>query len=493
MPKELSPEKRKRADALAVRILEHSRNMLIMQLRFLEQAVGLLTPVPYDGTVCTDGESLFFDCRFVLAKFQMSEQGISRVMLHIILHCVFRHFIISPAVERRSWDLACDIAVEQLLTELGYPDPEPRRASKQSAELTKLKSELKYMNAEKIYEYLRNSPPHENRFAALEELFREDSHEPWYIRGRKKGRSEKDGGGDGDGDTMTVSVSVSPDDEGSDSESENSDSEIMNELEQLLSDIDDGDDDGEGSGQDDLEEQWRSVSQHIQLDLESFSKMHGKGGGSLVQSLQAVNRERYDYSEFLRRFAVYGEEMKTDEDSFDYNFYCYGLSQYGNAAIIEPLEYSDVKRVREFVIAIDTSGSVAGDTVQKFLQKTYNILKQQESFFSKVNIHIIQCDAEVQEDAKITTTEEFDEYLKTIELRGFGGTDFRPVFRYVNKMVENREFEDLRGLIYFTDGCGTFPEKQPPYSTAFVFLDDEYNNYDVPVWAIKLILQREEI
>ncbi|MDE6036138.1 MAG: hypothetical protein K2G36_09545 [Ruminococcus sp.] len=41
----------------------------------------------------------------------------------------------------------------------------------------------------------------------------------------------------------------------------------------------------------------------------------------LLQNLEAVNREKYDYSEFLRKFAVYGEVMKIDEDEFDYNFY----------------------------------------------------------------------------------------------------------------------------------------------------------------------------
>ena len=131
--------------------------------------------------------------------------------------------------------------------------------------------------------------------------------------------------------------------------------------------------------------------------------------------------------------------------------------------------------------------------MQRFVQKTYNILKSTESFFSKINLHIIQCDAAVQEDAKITSQEEFDEYLKTMKLRGLGGTDFRPVFRYVDELIRDHEFTNLKGLIYFTDGFGTFPEKMPEYQTAFVFLDDEYNNPDVPPWAIKLILQNEEI
>ena len=40
-----------------------------------------------------------------------------------------------------------------------------------------------------------------------------------------------------------------------------------------------------------------------------------------------------------------------------------------------------VKRIKEFVIAIDTSGSVIGEEVQMFLQKTYNILMQEDYGF----------------------------------------------------------------------------------------------------------------
>lgn len=80
-----------------------------------------------------------------------------------------------------------------------------------------------------------------------------------------------------------------------------------------------------------------------------------------------------------------------------------------------------------------------------------------------------------------------------MQIRGLGGTDFRPVFEYVEKLRREKEFVNLKGLIYFTDGYGTFPEKKTDYYTAFVFVDDEYNNPEVPVWAMKLVLQKEEI
>ena len=188
-----------------------------------------------------------------------------------------------------------------------------------------------------------------------------------------------------------------------------------------------------------------------------------------------------------------GEAMKINDDEFDYIFYTYGLTRYKNIPLIEPLEYKEEKRIKEFAIAIDTSGSTSGDLVQRFIQKTYNILKQEESFFTKINLHIIQCDAEIQEDCKITSQEEFDRYISSMTIRGLGGTDFRPVFSYVNHLLEIKEFKNLKGLIYFTDGYGTFPNKRPDYYTAIVYIDDGLNNPQVPAWAIKLILKPEEI
>jgi len=84
-----------------------------------------------------------------------------------------------------------------------------------------------------------------------------------------------------------------------------------------------------------------------------------------------------------------------------------------------------------------------------------------------------------------------------MQLHGLGGTDFRPVFEYVNGLVDRKEFENLKGLIYFTDGYGDFPKKKPPYDTAFVFVENENNtaanNYDIPSWAMKLVLREEEL
>ena len=110
-----------------------------------------------------------------------------------------------------------------------------------------------------------------------------------------------------------------------------------------------------------------------------------------------------------------------------------------------------------------------------------------------MNVYIIQCDAEIREEVKITSLEEFEEYGKHMQIHGLGGTDFRPVFQRVEELRKCGELKQLKGLIYFTDGYGTFPERMPDYQTAFIFLDDTYNNPVVPPWAIRLTLGQDEI
>ena len=50
-----------------------------------------------------------------------------------------------------------------------------------------------------------------------------------------------------------------------------------------------------------------------------------------------------------------------------------------------------------------------------------------------------------------------------------------------------------KGLIYFTDGYGIYPERMPAYRTAFVFLEEDYRDAEVPPWAIRLILREEDL
>ena len=224
----------------------------------------------------------------------------------------------------------------------------------------------------------------------------------------------------------------------------------------------------------------------MQTELETTGEK-----GVLSASLGRINRSRQSYAAFLRRFGNHGEIMRLSEDKFDNNYYSYGLELYGNIPLIENLEYREDKHIREFVVAIDTSGSVQGETVRKFVQRTYDLIKSQETFDTRMKLHIIQCDDRIREDAVIGTDEEFERYIQNMKILGLGETDFRPVFAYIDSLLEGHRLTNLAGLLYFTDGQGIFPARKPMYDTAFIIHSDEVYPPEVPPWAIRVILEED--
>ena len=99
----------------------------------------------------------------------------------------------------------------------------------------------------------------------------------------------------------------------------------------------------------------------------------------------------------------------------------------------------------------------------------------------------------MQQDRLITNREEMEAYMREFTIIGQGGTDFRPAFEYVNGLIRQGAFHRLKGLLYFTDGEGIYPVKRPVYDTAFVFLKDQYTDISVPAWAMKLIIEPEQL
>lgn len=424
-----------RAAELAREVIALAQSTLMVHLRFLDRALACLKPVSHEQLwVATDGLHLYYEPWYVLGKYKWEQNAINRALLHTLLHCVFRHSFIGKEIDRPRWDLACDIAVESTISGFDEPFLAVRRTGQQAGLLALLSQELPVpLTAERVYRWLGEQEIPEEELISQREPFFADQHDLWYG---------------------TFSTNGKPD-----------------------TDID-------------LKKIWEDISQRMQVEMETMAK---DDDSPLVQSLRQMNRKKQSYTQFLRRFGVYGEVMRVSDEEFDYTYYTYGLSTYGNLPLVEPLEYREQKRLREFVIAIDTSGSVRGDVVQSFVQHTYDILSRQENLFTKVEIHIIQCDDRIREDARITCAEEFRQYLDTMEIKGLGQTDFRPVFRYVEELRQKGELTQLKGLLYFTDGKGTFPAVKPPYETAFILHHDGWDTPPIPQWAIQLTLTEDEI
>lgn len=417
-------------------ILSDCRNELYLNMRFLDVALSSLIfePSMELARTATDGTVLKFNPEFLMELYRMSGTQANRCYLHSILHCLMGH-VWNPrgAEDLQIWNLACDIAVESVIDSLPYRCLRNPSKPYRRAVYQGLEKKMPVLNAEAVFYLLKESQPDIRVVARLIQEFAVDEHFLWE-QGAKK-----------------------PD----------------MPMEQ--------------------QNQWQDIRDKMETELETFSKEAAEDSKGLREQLRVENRERYDYRTFLKKFCVLKEEMQVDLDSFDYIFYHYGMDLYGNMPLIEHLETRETNKIEDFVIVIDTSMSCKASLVQKFLEETYSILSQSESFYRRFCIHIIQCDERVQSDVVIENQKQLQQYMEDFQVQGMGGTDFRPAFTYVQTLLAKKVFYKLRGLIYFTDGYGTFPLKKPPYETAFVFFREDYLDVDVPPWAMKLILDERDL
>lgn len=415
-------------------ILKNTRNELYLSMRFFDVILSKLEFMPDvdTGGVGTDGFTMYFYPDYLIGLYQKAPVRVNRSYLHMIFHCLFGHLNLPKDVEKTYWNLACDIVAESVMDDWNHPRVRVYQSPYRKMMYQKFKEHLEVFTPKGVYRELKKLNLEEEELQKLKEEFWVDDHERWNQNVPPEKCMER-------------------------------------------------------------EKQWKEQNEKLQTEMETFSKEASEHAASILNQVQIENRERYDYRKFLKKFAILKEEMQVDADSFDYIFYNYGMSLYGNMPLIEPQETKEVMKVEDFVIAVDTSMSCKEELIKKFLEETYSILSESESFFRKINVHIIQCDDKVQSDVVITNRTEMQSYMRNFEVKGLGGTDFRPVFGYVNQLLRQKAFRRLKGLIYFTDGYGTFPAKRPLYETAFVFMKEDYRDVDVPVWAMKLIIEPEQL
>ncbi len=420
---------------LCTRILQNSRNELYLNMRYLDLSLSSLgfEMEPACRGLGTDGFVIYYHGEYLCDLYRRGRVLVNRAYLHMVLHCLFCHMDTMGRREGRMWNLSCDIAAESVIDGLYLKCVHIQTPPFRMDWYGRLRQRLQVLNAEGVYKALEEMKLTERQLERLEAEFLVDDHQYWQLPP----------------DAPKTGVV--------------------------------------------RQNQWSNNREKLQTEMETMGNQQDEDTKSLLEQVQVENRSRYDYRRFLQKFSVLREEMQVDEDSFDYVFYTYGLSLYGNMPLVEPLESKEVSRIEDFVLVIDTSMSCSGDLVRRFLEETYSVLCQSDSYFKKTNIHIIQCDDQVQQDRRITCRQEMEAYMQEFSIIGQGGTDFRPAFEYVNQMLGRGEFHRLKGLLYFTDGEGIYPVKRPVYDTAFVFVKEQYTDISVPAWAMKVILEPEQL
>lgn len=120
--------------------------------------------------------------------------------------------------------------------------------------------------------------------------------------------------------------------------------------------------------------------------------------------------------------------------------------------------------LEDIVVAIDTSGSV-WDYYQEFMRELTGIVLSYPQFRG----YVAMVDAGVQLFEELVP-----DYLPR-EIRGGGGTDFRPFFKEIT-----RRGLDPTLVIFLTDGDAVFPSSPPPYPVLWVLL---HRSCSCPPWG----------
>lgn len=432
---------------LGSRILGDVRTSLYLAMHFLGAALfGLDFVMDLNTrTIGADGAYIRYNTRYLREQYLESENGLERAYMHMLLHCLFLHmFRKREYADGNLWDVCCDIAAEAAIDDMNVPLLARVTSDFREEWYDRLQGAMSYPTAEKLYRYFTDNPPDGIMMQRLVSEFCVDDHSFWE---KLKDTPEADP------PELPEDLQMTP----------------MANLP--------------------LKETWERAAKRVATEMDVSGSERTEERGRLSRILKACFEPHPDYADFLRQFAVYREELSIDMDTFDPGYYHYGMEMYGNLPLIEPVEYRESRRIDELVIAIDTSASTNRRHVQKFLNQTVALLSAQGSFFDRFHIRLIECDNTVQHEIILKNMRDMIKYNDDFTIKGGYGTDFRPVFAHVSDLQKQGHLKHLRGLLYFTDGHGLYPKKATSYRTAFIFLkDEEYDDTQVPAWALKLYL-----
>lgn len=276
---------RDRKEQLATDILKLTRLRLQMKLPVMSGAL-LLPEWKYrnDGkSTGTDGICLYWNPEEVLRWFHDAPIQVERRYLHLVLHCLYLHPLREPAAEKTIWNLACDLMTEYRIDQMavqGFQRPVPAERSRC---YRKLQEAHIAFREQAVTIWLEADCTMQER-KELETVFSGDDHALWKSGGMEN--------------NPIVRYEQMP-----------------GRAEQLRKQVE-------------VIHRWRTIFEELPVREQEHKRQAGGSAGQQVQTMVPGEDREYDYRRFLQRYAVWGEELESDMDSFDYLPYYYSRSHY---------------------------------------------------------------------------------------------------------------------------------------------------------------------
>lgn len=393
--------------------LAAARTRLIIDKPFLG-ALVLRLPIieaspEWCKTTATDARSFYYNPEYIE---QLSLSETEFILAHEALHCALSHFARRENRVKHRWDIACDYAINPILLKEGLQAP-PGTLSEKTYE---------GMTAEEIYPYIEDN---ENEETLDQHIYDDSESSPRNQKNKPPSRppkqpEEADKGQEGDQPPPQggSQPEQDPNQQGGQSNGAPQPPPLSHEERELL------------------HVQWQQrLAGAAQQAMQA-----GKMNGDMARLVDFLLQPRLPWRMLLAR---YMSGIARDDYS-----YTRPSTRRGDPAIFPSLRSAQT----ELVVALDTSGSIHEDELNEFVSEIDAIKGQ-----IRARITLLACDSKLA-DACPWEYEPWEEFVLPKEIHGGGGTDFVPVFDWVN---ERDRAPDL--LIYFTDAEGGFPSVMPNY------------------------------
>ncbi|MCB1754376.1 MAG: hypothetical protein KDJ38_02570 [Gammaproteobacteria bacterium] len=395
-----------------------ARTRLILDKPFLG-ALVLRLPVEeadpaWCRTVATDARKFYYNRDYIS---ELRPHEMQFMLAHEALHCGLLHFARRQNRVRQRWDLACDYAINPLLLADGLTPPPDAMVMR----------EFEGMTAEEIYPCIDEN---DNSETLDQHLYDEDD-----------GQSEK-----GDGEAGRRRESRMKEQSAGEGQSKTGPGGGVGQTTGAENDAGQGGLAGKPAPLSEQEKQQLAVQWQQRLAGAAQQAMQaGKLGGEMARMVDLMLQPQLPWRMLLARYI----SQRARED---YS-YTRPSSRRGDPAVFPSLRSSELN----VAVALDTSGSVTDQEIAEFVAEVDAV-----KGYLRARITLLLCDAALSSNGP-QVFEYWEDFSVPAELSGGGGTDFRPVFDFLDQQDMPPDV-----LLYFTDGKGAFPPSPPAWPTLWL-------------------------
>jgi predicted metal-dependent peptidase len=417
--------------------------------------LGLTETLEVD-TMATDGNHIYYNPYFT---FTLTIDQIAWVLMHEIMHNVLHHVTRKGNRNLDKWNSAGDYAINLLLDKSDMPKG------------VLYDTKFTDMSADAIYDIIPNPPKPppkpggggsnkgngKNSPGEVKpgERSQDTGSKPEKGKGQETspgegGKGTKPGEGKGSGQPApggkpggggyggwNVGESVDP-------------GKVISGTERQMG--------GSNKTGKDLENEWDKNTREA-------SKTPGNVSANLQRLLDELNRPIVNWRSLLKRF------IKESIDKTDYQI---PYKRFIHSKQYLPGPAVEDNQLKNVVIAIDTSGSISKEMLDRFITEIKGILGS----YSLQDIYILPYDHDLYE--KDVLKFRYARQVKINSVPGGGGTSFVPAFKWTDKHIFKKG-KKLGVFIYFTDAYGQYPKKKEvPWHKQVIWfvVNNEQNKID---------------